>query len=53
MLPPDVIDKLKREREEREKSVQVPLYIQVDMPEYDQKHTEEKMVKRVIIIDLA
>ena len=53
MLPPDVIDKLKREREEREKSVQVPLYIQVDMPEHEQKRNEEKTMKRVVVIDLA
>lgn len=54
MLPPDVIDKLKREREAREKSAQIPLYIHVDRPDVDRvKPAEEDKPKRIVVIDLC
>ncbi len=54
MLPPDVIDKLKREREEREKAAQIPLYIHVDRPDIDRSRpTDEDKPKRIVVIDLC
>jgi hypothetical protein len=53
LLPPEVVDKLRREREEQERpGAQVPLYppeIQRDLPVEEEELTESR---RVIVIDL-
>ena len=54
LLPPEIIERLRREKEEQERpGAQIPLYppeIQPDLPVEEEEHTESR---RVIVIDLV
>lgn len=53
MLPPDVIDRIKRDKEERERpALRLPLYPPREIHQDDPGEDEEKTAGSVIIIDL-
>ncbi|HQC50442.1 MAG: hypothetical protein BWY40_00231 [bacterium ADurb.Bin270] len=53
MLPPEVLDKIRREREEREPpSFQIPLYLPEIVDEDFYQEDEKSVISRVVVIDL-
>ena len=54
LLPPEIVDKLRREKEEQDRpGARIPLYppeIKRDLPVEEEEHTE---FCRVIVIDLV
>ena len=54
MLPPEVIDRIKREREEQERpALRLPLYPPEESNRNEPAEEEEKTAGGIIIIDLA
>lgn len=53
MLPPEVLDKIRREREERERpSFKIPLYLPEIVDEDFYQEDEKSVISRVVVIDL-
>ncbi len=53
MLPPEVLDKIRREKEERERSsFQIPLYLPEMIEEDFYREDEKSVISRVVVIDL-
>jgi len=53
MLPPEILDKIRREKEERERSsFQIPLYIPEMIEEDFYQEDEKSVISRVVVIDL-
>lgn len=53
MIPPEVVDKIKKEQEERETSTQIPLYIPLDTyPTRKIEDEEPTESSRVVVIEM-
>jgi hypothetical protein len=54
MLPPEVIDRLQKEKEERDRPVlQIPLYLPEISGSYVDEEAEKEDCSKIIVIDLV